>query len=729
MMLRAICFAAFIAFGLASSSSLASASCPLGDAPAAVGELDITRVDAAVGVDRGVARAVWKVVLENRGHGPGKVRLNVTVATGQGRSRPIVVDRIQLEGHGRTKIAAATDAREQYDTFTEALERGVAADAAVATGERAAVLAELDQDGDVVVEVAATCSRRRLVLVIEASTTSIAQAGGERYLLPRFSKSDRIVVENTSDDEAVDIWSDGTTLPASGRVPALDLDRLAALDEVPPVLVLDVRRHEQRLRATGLLQRAGVDDTLFQASLELPTTLTTTPAALRFVFVVDTSVSAGEAGVALALRQLMNVLDAAPADARWALITAGRTPRLVVAPWRGRDERFIPPPTLENGSNIPAAIARALQIAEDVDDGAGRVIVLSDLQLSSADEGPLLSALTRKTSQTASPIVHLVELPTNADETVLGFSRVEGGSIADATTTRGGVHLVARQHEDGDEVELARHLIAPRRLDSPRLFVDGVELDRDDTADERARSVSYAHANTDDVSVGDRLPPVLHAGSSLQIARLLRAGARHVELRALAWATPVTFTFETVDAAAAVGSVVNGVLREELTTEMTMALAMPLHFVSSATSLVRVPRFRPGEDDFAGGFGMSCGCGCRGAIGSGRSGHTTCAAGTAIVLQAQRLLDARAAEIAERCKIDVHVSLEVGDLEILAVEVDHKASQKVRRCVTEQWWQTRLDTLTPGDGSFEVHRTFRVSAVLPSAEVNDADQESDVGDT
>ena len=471
------------------------------------------------------------------------------------------------------------------------------------------------------------------------------------------------------------------------------------------MLVLDVRRHEQRLRATGLLQRAGVDDTLFQASLELPTTLTTTPAALRFVFVVDTSVSAGEAGVALALRQMMNVLDAAPADARWALITAGRTPRLV------------------------AAIARALQIAEDVDDGAGRVIVLSDLQLSSADEGPLLSALTRKTSQTASPIVHLVELPTNADETMLGFSRVEGGSIADATTTRGGVHLVARQHEDGDEVELARHLIAPRRLDAPRLFIDGVELDRDDTADERARSVSYAHANTDDVSVGDRLPPVLHAGSSLQIARLLRAGVRHVELRALAWATPVTFTFETVDAAAAAGSVVNGVLREELTTEMTMALAMPLHFVSSATSLVRVPRFRPGEDDFAGGFGMSCGCGCRGAIGSGRSGHTTCAAGTAIVLQAQRLLDARAAEIAERCKIDVHVSLEVGDLEILAVEVDHKASQKVRRCVTEQWWQTRLDTLTPGDGSFEVHRTFRVSAVLPSAEVNDADQESDVGDT
>jgi hypothetical protein len=85
-------------------------------------------------------------------------------------------------------------------------------------------------------------------------------------------------------------------------------------------------------------------------------------------------------------------------------------------------------------------------------------------------------------------------------------------------------------------------------------------------------------------------------------------------------------------------------------------------------------------------------------------------------------LDALAQAIADHCRSDVDVSLEIGDLEILEVTAKHSARHRAR-CIAEGFWHARLDRLTPGDGSFEKHghRTAMATWTPPKPEETPAE--------
>lgn len=694
--------------------------CPAGDGPAAMGPLEVIDVNTTVDVADGVARASWRITLKNAGNGPARAALDF--ATDE-REAPLIVDAARIAGRHRAALVDADDAAAAFDAFTRAMQDGV--DDPVAGSARIAIRAALAHDEGVVVDVAAACSQRRIVIHVEGAAASLPRAGGARFVLPRLTARDRITI-NAAD---ADIWADGRTLPASGIV-AVDPSFVDDDGDNYVVggddLVVEIRAHAPRLRATGIV-RAFTDTTLVQAGLDLPAPLTTTPADLRIVFVVDASVSAGDAGIATALRLVDRVLDEAPADTRWSLVTAARAPRLLIGPWRARDDRFVPAISVENGSDIPAAIRMATSIADDVD-GTARVIVLSDLQLAREHEATLTSSLipAATAGDRAVPVLHMISLPGDAGEGRLSWHRVSDDALARDTERRGGVFIAANEGDD-DEQALARYLIRPTRLDDVQLFVDGVAFAGDE-------------GGADDLDVYDvagvasegAWPLLLDEGQGLRLARLLPTTTTRVELRARAWSTPIVLPIDVVDAVAAAGTAINGQLRDEVPTEVVEVVATRLGFVSSMTSLLDVPKWRPADTDLGtSGFSASCGCGC-GIGGISGIGSGIRCLGTTAVVKARAILDALAVEVAQTCKTDVHAEIEVGDLEILTLTTMSTTGVTKRQigCIRELLWAARLDQLTPGDGSFEAHTLFatKASYTPETTEEDGADENNDDDD-
>jgi hypothetical protein len=765
------CAALVVLCGTWAANARASADCPRRDEPGSIGALSFGRASTSVHVVDGVAVVHYSLTLHNTTTGPAQATVNLSTRreindVGDSDASPLIVQQAHIVGSARATLGNAVDASERFNAFRTALENGVEPEDVVGGSRRSALLVaegagspcgsscgRRGGDGDIVIEVAAACSVRTLTVEIDGAVLSTPRRGGWRFVVPRLS--DRDVVTVTGDD--VELWADGAVPGRAGVVAqAVPLGVLEA-GEAPDasVMVLDARPVVGRLRAAGVLQRfkptapvtstkapadADADDSgggdvepsalmadgfsVLQASLDLPSPLTTTPSEMRLVFVVDASVSAGEVGVQRTLDTMHRILDAAPDDARWALVTANRTARLVVAPWRARDDRFLPEIVVENGSNLPAAIDLALRIGSDADAGAGRVIVLSDLQLGDGGSPRLLNALSDKSAGHGGPVVHVLQLPADISvEDQFGFVRDldDALPLVRAINTRGGVLLdVSPAGDEGNEQTMARQLIHPTRLEGIQVLVDGVDIGDPvvaaaaDTTIHDGRVLSWDAAGPID---GRELPRYLVEGGGLRLARTLPVGARRVQVRGLLWAEPVTIDFETAPTAVALGTAINGVLRAHFSSadDAVTAVATAGHFVSRMTSLASVPTFRPARPEGLGmrGFGC-CGGGC---CGCGRSFGTRCGIGGygAPKLAEQELLDALAQQIADRCRTDVDVSLEIGDLEILGVTVKTPA-RRAARCVAEGFWQERLDHLTPGDGSFEAHRVRSTTATWTAPE-------------
>ena len=694
----------------------AAKDCPAGDSPGAMGDLEIVDVTATVKITADVARASWRVVMKNSGQGPARASLDFATDAVEA---PLVVTGVQISGRRDAVLTNAAVAADAFNDFTTAMENGV--DEAIAGSARTAIHAAMTHGGGVTVNIAAACSQRRVVVHVEGAVQSLPRNGGAQFVLPRLTARDRVTIH--ADD--ADVWAAGRSLPASAviAVEASFVDDTEG-ERMTDDLVIEVRQQHPRLHATGIV-RTIADNTLVQAALDLPAPLTTTATDLRIVFVVDASVSAGDAGVQMALRLVERVLDEAPAETRWSLITATRTPRLLVGAWRARDDRFIPTIVVDNGSDIPAAIRMATGIAKDVE-GTGRVIVLSDLQLATAHESTLAASLVPAVAdrERAVPVLHLVALPIYPADGHLGWDRLKDEPIVTDTERSGGVFIGTHEGNDGDnnEYSLARYLIRPTRLDDVQLFVDGapfVDGDGDHDVD--------VYGSDGKIRAG-QWPLILDEGEGLRLSHVLPASFKHAELRARAWSTPIVLPIDSVDALAAAGTAINGQLREAAMPEVVAAVATTFGFVSSMTSFLDVPKWRPAHTDLGGsGYNSSCGCSCLG-HGFGRRGFGQgCGIRTAVVLKAQQILDDLAAEIAATCKADVHAEIEIGDLEILAVSTTKGATKRQTGCVRELLWAARLDRLTPGDGSFEHHTvftmnsTFSAERTLNGDDVDDAD--------
>jgi hypothetical protein len=720
-------------------------------------ELALGKATTTVRVIDGVAVVHYRLTLHNTSNGPAQAK--VTLRAGRnvddlggldtGWSSPLIVQHAQLVGSAASGLEDAFNASQRFSAFRDALQDGVEPEDAVVGGHRAALLVAEDSGGDVTVEVAAACSVRTVTVEIDGAILSTPRQGGWRFLVPRLSPRDDVTV--TADD--AEVWVDGTAPALNGRVvlsgPAhpWDIDE----DFGGPPFIFDARPTVGRLRAAGVLRtfKATAGKTsaaktespsdlmasgfsLLQASVDLPSPLTTTAADMRLVFVVDSSVSAGDDGVKRTLALVNHILDAAPDDARWAMVTASRTPRLVVAPWRARDDRFLPEIVVENGSNLSAAVALAARIGGDAGAGSGRVIVLSDLQLGDVGAPRLVGALKASPVGAQAPVVHVLGLPADLGvDDELGFVRelAEDAPLVSATARHGGLFLgVSPGGEDGDELALARFVIRPTRLDRMQLFVDGVDVSNDVGMGpvHAGRALSWDVAGP---SGDGKIPRFLLEGGGLRLAQTMPEGSRRVQLRGLLWADPVVIDLEAAPTAAALGTAINGVLRAHFSgaDDAVTAVATAGHFVSRMTSLAAVPAFRPARPDGFGARSWSCGCGGCGGSGS-RSTH--CSIGHASQppkLAEQALLDALAQTIADHCQGDVDVTLEIGDLEILEVTAKNPARHRAR-CIAEDFWHARLDRLTPGDGSFEKHAHRTATATWTPPQPAEAPAEPDGAD-
>jgi len=718
--------------------------CPRGDAPAFVGEFVVERVQTHVDVVGGAAAVRTEITFRNTGDGPARGAVTLATALDDDAPPPLIVQRAFLMGGGRAALDASEAASERFEAFVDVLENGVdPADAR--DGARAALLVQETHGGDITVEVAAACSSRVITAVVAGAVLAEPVDGGERYVVPSVGPRDVLVTSTTRgqlwvdgqrpgkggrvartvaghrDDDATDEDFDGvTTRPFVVQVSDIDagLRFTGQLIDVDPVMAKTKTDSEaDDGSAPSPLGEAGFG--LLGASLALPRPLSTVPPSLQLVFVVDASVSAGDDGVARALRLMQAVLDAAPADAGWALIAMQREPRLVVPPWQPRDHRFVPRIDVGNGTDVSAALALARRIGSDSDPGAGRIIVLSDLAQKSGDDDALARALVGDAATT--PIVHLVELPEDVGpDEALDHTRVLPGetALATAVTSTRGIHVALGPADRDRDHDLALHLLRPTRLDDLRLFVDGRDvsalLEGDsggDPIDGATLLVRPFVADVDAPRRQDTLPVFLIEGDGLRLAARLPAGTRRAELRALAWADEIRLPLTPLPpkmAPAAIATATNLDLRDLFAgaPDALDVVARRFGFVSAVTSLVSVPTFRPARPE---GLGMrgsgSCGCGCCGGIGGvGRA--TACGWGTGKVLKAQEILDQLARDIARVCRADVDATLEVADLEILDVH----ARGAGRRCVAARLWRARLDALTPGDGSFESRGTFTIAA-------------------
>jgi hypothetical protein len=746
--------------GGVADTARAAPDCPRQDQPGPLTDFAPGRATTTIHVVDGVAVVHYRLTLHNTSNGPAHGLVTLQTRRGvddigghdDAIGSPLIVQHAHLVGSAASGLEDAFNASQRFSAFRDALQDGVEPEDAVVGGHRAALLVAEDSEGDVTVEVAAACSVRTVTVEVDGAVLSTPRQGGWRFLVPRLSSRDDVIV--TADD--AEVWVDGTTPALNGRVtvsgPARPLDGEEDFGGAP--FVVDARPTVGRLRAAGVLRTfkatagktsAAKTETpsdlmasgfsLLQASVDLPSPLTTTAADMRLVFVVDSSVSAGDDGVKRTLTLVNHILDAAPDDARWALVTASRNPRLVVAPWRARDDRFLPEIVVENGSNLSAAVALAARIGGDAGAGSGRVIVLSDLQLGDVGAPRLVGALHASPVGAQAPVVHVLELPADlgVDEE-LGFVRelAEDVPLVSATARHGGLFLgVSPGGEDGDELALARFVIRPTRLDRMQLFVDGVDVSNDVGVDpmHAGRALGWDAAGP---SGDGTLPRFLLEGGGLRLAQTMPVGSRRVQFRGLLWAEPVVIDLEAAPTAAALGTAINGVLRAHFSgaDDAVTAVATAGHFVSRMTSLAAVPAFRPARPDGFGTQSWSWSCGCGGCGGSG-SRSTHCSIGHASQppkLAEQALLDALAQTIADHCLGDVDVTLEIGDLEILEVTAKNSARHRAR-CIAEGFWHARLDRLTPGDGSFEKHghRTAMATWTPPKpaeapAEPNGTDQ-------
>lgn len=702
-----------------------TAACPSGDAPADASDLavDDVRFDVSVG-DDDVAHVRAHLRLKNTSAGPGMA--NVLVAVEEPRA-PVVATAGRIRGHAASVLVDDVDAAESdFEAFADALQYGVEPALARGGRERAALLVE-HAPGGFSVRVAAACSARVIDVDIDAVVAADHHDGVARLTLPLLAPRTQVTVTSARpawigghrgksrsfavDDDAadgiddhasVDIDVDGRDVFGPQATSAITTLRRAPLppQEGDPPLTPE----EQRA--------ARAPFTLAHTAVSLPAPLSATPPELRVVFVVDASVSAADGGLDRALSLAGDLVRALPNDAGYALIAAARTPRLVVPPWQPAGRWRAPHIDVENGSELPAAVALAHKMARDALPGSGRVIVLSDLQLATAH----LERHTFARSLQGGPLAHVLALAADVGEGghqgPLSWTRVFGddgdsylhSDAAAAAESTGGVMLDVDDGDD-DRAALALSLVRPTSFDRPTLVFG-------DAADQSTRTVWHAG----DDAIGDEWPAFVREGEGIAASMVVDgAAAGHVE--GYVWGHKVVLPLVSSPDRAARAALLGRAINTDLNVDddLARAVAVADGFVSRATSLLHVPAFRPAATEARGGVAFACGCG--GTCGGSCTGGSSCGLRTskAELLAEPAILQALGARIAERCGVDVDANIEVSDLEILHVSVRQGGA-----CAREALWAARLDQLTPGDGSFEAHRLRTVTGAHPPVDAEAA---------
>ncbi|MDP2341764.1 MAG: hypothetical protein Q8O67_12470 [Deltaproteobacteria bacterium] len=702
---------------------LASApACPDGDAARPVQELAAGAATVTLRVDvDGVGHLRFRLPWTNETAGPAQA--TASLASPGGR---IAVTHARVVGGKEATLVEATDAAASWSSFVDALEHGVEEPK---EGKRRFGMHVSDDDDAVAVEVAGACSVRSLVVDVDALIDPVPSAGGWRFHVPAAFAKSALRVEVPADHA---VYVDGKR----GKLGARDLGAEEA-QEAP--FVVDVGRPSLSINARGgatvltpkgaplIKNEDGVVEppaepvsttpfTLVRAALDLPRPLSAAPPELRVVFVVDSSVSAGVNGVAMALEVVNAFLDEAPDDIGWALVTSSRTPHLLVPPWRTKSQRNLPTIAIENGSNTALAVELAEKVAADSIPGSGRVVVLSDLQLKDGDVERLPVQISAGGPR--GPLVHLVQLPDDVSgerDFAIDFERMWATDdvMAYATERTGGIMINASEGgEPTSTRELGRHLVRPTRLDRPVVLLDGFEVAAGDGVVSVVRA--YDNVDDDDDGTSDSLPALLVEGGGLRASFLSSSRGKNVVVVGSLWATKIELPLTSSKAGRAldVAVMANGDLEDSLDDDQVRAAAFSGHFVSRVTSLIDVPEWRPAVPE--GGWGHSCcgcgGCGCGGGcstIGRGCSLRV----GNGVKLRTQEILDAIAAEAAEKCQLKkVDVDVEFGDREILQVKVEGGDA-----CVTAYFWKQRLDERID-DTSFEAHQTRHASFEAPPEE-------------
>jgi hypothetical protein len=705
---------------------LGSMACPFGDAPRAIASFEEVDADLLLRVDDdGIGRLRMRLAFENTGDGPAIAI--VTLATPD--ERPPVITRAALVGEKDATLSDTSIARERWDAFVDALQQGVAAEEVMHGARRAGIHLSTtdDHDGTPRLEVAAACSVRKTVVEIDMLFDGEATRAGWRFALPAPFVRTSLSVKAGARDVVIDgrrtrthahTELDALTFDDDdGRRPFIvHVERPRPISARGTVITLEPRAptpsptRETEPSTSSEESAPDAPFALAHLAMDLPDPLAETPGELHVVFVVDTSVSVGEAGVERTLDLVHAILDASPDDVRFALVTSSRRPALHVPPWRKKSERHVPTPVVENGSNLSLAVAMAERIAADAPAGSGRVIVLSDLAHKSGD-GPRLSgaigaAQKRRhaTSTGQAPLVHVVKLPRGLDEDVLGLAYARAPDhdeegLARAVFSTGGILLTTSSDAD-DDTALAHHLTVPTSLDEITIRFDGVRV-------EESESLRALHIRSTDDATGsdDLVPDTLGAGQGLRAAFILDARVRALTVSGRLWGTRVEIPIASSSRARvlALAHVANIELGDELHDDEVRAAAFAGHFASRTTSFLDVPSWRAEEPEM---LSLS-GCGCRGwgSCGAGHSSFSTrCGGlGPVTVSKARDILATHAARIAEVCDVaNIDATVEVRDHEILDVTV-----RNGNACVVEAWWKLRLDRSTR-DGLLDAHRTWTV---------------------
>lgn len=625
------------------------------------------------------------------------------------------------------------DAADRFGSFEAALKVGVPKEEVRGGKVRTAVLADVSSgccgtDGDtVIVQVATTCGGDELVVESTWVIESEPWDGAWRFHLPRDLERDLPLTVRGADLRKTFI--DGVSaklLPHGEGEAVIDVlplghDTLrgrASVARLAPIARLGPPPHDEWGKVDGvevLEPSAPVD--VVRVEIDVPRPLADPAPALRVVFVLDASKSAGVEGIAKARAAMEGVLDALPDDARYSVVAFARRPWLLVDPWTSPRERFVPEIAPQNGSDLVGALAFARGLALDVaPEETPRIIVMSDLMQSFA----VTDAVWGNRVAGLGVLTHVVALPSDVDDPGPStWARVipDEEPRAEAVESTGGIFVAIGAGDEGDAL-LWPHLVAPTRIDQVELEVGG----RDPLENAVA---SHGEA-----------PEVLHAGFGVRIQSVLPVGAHGPSfLTGFLWSQPLALPLQAAPATRrlSLARAAFGPVAGDLADDIVRAAAAEVNAVSRVTSLVHVPDYRPPEPEGM-GFGMSgcgcCGCGCCCGLGT-RGSRSICGIGAAspIVGELEALRTVLAADLETCGERGAEVTVEIEDKEILDV-----VAVRASTCVSERVWRWDLQQIAENNGLevervFERHFNLAVDAALADDEVTaDLDGEGDGND-
>ena len=628
----------------------------------------------------------------------------------------VKADGLELEA----RLDDDDSAAERFGAFETALRAGVPAEEVKGGRARTAVLASLGEsccsadEERLSVELATSCGADNVVLETTFVLESEPAAGAWRFRVPRDLERDQPLQVKGATVRKVFVDGGVARVVARGEDHAMvevvpeelaTLRGRLSVERLEPTGPLAPPPHEEWGKVDGAEVVKPVDpvDTV-RVELDVPRPLADPAPALRVVFVLDASVSAGVAGIAKARAAVEGVLDALPDDARYAVVAFARRPWLVVDPWTSPRERHFPEINAHNGSDLLGALALARRVARDTaPEETPRIVLLSDLMQRRADtEAAWSMALAG-----AGVLTHVVALPADVGE---GESYTWARLVpdeeprAEAVEGTGGIFV---ELGNGDEPDAALwpHLVAPTRIDDAALDLAGREL---------VEGAIASHGE---------MPTVLHQGQGVRLQSVLSAGPRGQGfLTGFLWAQPLALPLTEPAATRRVSLALtaNGPVSDALEDDIVRAAARRVNAVSRVTSLVHVPEFRPPEPEGM-GFGLSgCGCGCCGCCGGfGRSGRViSCGMGQASPIVGElEALQGKLAEEAAACGVPrAAVRVESEDKEVLDV-----VGLQGGACVLERVWRWDLQQLSEYAGLdldrvFERHLELEVRAEVPPEE-------------